>query len=146
MTVLNRTKQSYGIVLLTLLFLAIHAPSFAESEEQKAFAIERMLMRAGFNFKQAEDDAMLAKMAKLPQHQLIRYERNGQTIWIYPNVAGCKCLYAGNDAAYKQFEKLEKENRRDIRRFGGTSEDSVSSRESAPMQVLDIDDGMLPGM
>jgi hypothetical protein len=146
MIVLKRIKQLYAILFLTVLLLAMHVPSFAENEDKKAFAVERMLVAAGFSFKVADDDAMLAKMAKLPQHQLIRHERKGQTIWIYPNVDGCKCLYAGNEAAYEQFKKLAKENKRDIRRFGGTGEDSISSRESAPMEVLDIDDGMLPGM
>ena len=109
------------------------------------FEAEKHLVAAGFNFKVAEDDEMLAKMAKLPQHQLIRHERNGQTIWIYPDVEGCKCLYAGDENAYNKMQELIKYEKKAARLHRGSGSDT-GTRKQAAMDVMDIDDGMLPGM
>jgi hypothetical protein len=131
------------MLLVSLIFIT-HCSSTAE-KEQEAFEVEKMLVAAGFTYKVAEDDDLLTKMAALPQHELIRHERQGQRIWIYPDVAACKCIYAGDDADYKRLQKLLQENKQDARRFGVTGSDPYA-RESAVMQMLEIEDGMLPEM
>jgi hypothetical protein len=142
---LNKANQIRRLMLIMSLFAVAHCAG-TTTKEQKAFETEKMLVAAGFAYKVAEDDAMLAKMARLPQYKLVRHERQGQPIWIYANVDGCKCLYAGDDANYKHLQELIKENKQASHHLFAGSGSDPTARESEAMQVLEIDDGMLPGM
>lgn len=142
---MKKTALLKGLVSLIIVLVTIQLGGCAGNQKTKPFDVEKNLVAAGFTYKVAENDAMLAKMIKLPQHKLIRHERQGEPIWIYPDVAGCKCLYAGDEKAYAHLQKIVKENKLDARVYGGTGTD-LGARETLPMQVIDLDDGMLPGI
>jgi hypothetical protein len=144
MNISKKTIQICQLLLLVCLIFITQCSSTAKKEKE-AFEVVKVLVAAGFTYKVAEDDAMLAKMTKLPQHKIIRHERQGQAIWVYPDVVGCKCIYAGDDTHYKRLQELLKENKQHSHRFGGSGSDP-GVREMAATEMLDIDDGMLPEM
>lgn len=114
----------------------------AGKKSPEPLAEEKLLVAAGFRFKVAEDDEMLEKMAKLPQRQLFRYDQLEEPVWVFPYVAGCNCLYAGDDEAYKRLQELLNRERRSARLQGSGID--LGTRNKAAIDKLDISMGMLP--
>lgn len=132
-------------VIVACIMTTIILVGCAGKKVDAPFEAEKHLVAAGFNFKVAEDEEMLTKMSNLPQHTLLRHERNGKLIWIYPDVAGCKCIYAGDESAYNRLQEVIKYEKKAARLHRGSGSDT-GTRNQAAMDVLDIDDGMLPGI
>jgi len=43
---------------------------------------------------------------KLPQHEIIPHEEGGKIVYIYADAENCSCAYAGDEEAYKKYQKL----------------------------------------
>lgn len=98
-------------LILWIALLAFGLVGCASSSQKKAFEEEKELVAAGFKFKVAESPEVLEKMSKLPQHKLIPYIHEGKKYYIYPNVEGCDCVYAGDEAAHRQLRKNLREQK-----------------------------------
>jgi hypothetical protein len=101
---------------------------------------------AGFNFKEAQTPEQLAKLQKLPQEKLLRKEIKGKPVYLYAEAADCKCLYAGDEAAYNRFRTLRQEARLDAKQQEGIlASDNLSGLDEGwTAYVDDLDSGMLP--
>jgi hypothetical protein len=78
----------------------------AAIEEHEVGQKEQLLAAAGFQMKPADSPAKLADLERLPQHRLVRHEREGESVWVYADATDCKCLYSGDQDNYDEFEKL----------------------------------------
>jgi hypothetical protein len=118
----------------------------AGTQEDKSFTTEKLLVAAGFNYKEAQTQEHLVKLKKLPQERLFRHEIKGKPVYLYANAAGCKCLYAGDEAAYKRFRELHREARLNAQQHKGllSQENLQGIGEDWAAYVDDLGSGMLP--
>ena len=80
--------------------------------------MEKLLKASGFKMVVADTPEKLAQLKKLPQRKIVPHEEGDKIFYIYADVENCQCAYAGNEEAYKQYQKLasgkqlaEEENR-----------------------------------
>jgi len=90
-------------MVLCLLSLAT---ACATTTEKQAFRLEELLVPAGFTYHVARTPEMLARINKLPAHKMIRHMRHGKPLYLYQDVAGCKCVWVGDEAAYNRFRQI----------------------------------------
>jgi hypothetical protein len=133
-----------AVLLAALLLLATGCATTTTA--QKDFTAEKLLVAAGFNFKEAQTPEQLAKMQELPQKKLLRKEIKGKPVYLYADATGCRCLYAGDEAAYNRFCKLRQEARAHGRQHKGIfAEENLSGvDEDWTAYMDDLDSGMLP--
>ena len=79
--------------------------------KDKAFDEEKLLVSADFTYKVADTAAKLEKLKRLPQRKMLRHVRQGKVTYLYVDVAACKCVYLGDEAAFKRLQHLEYENK-----------------------------------
>jgi hypothetical protein len=87
--------------------------------KDKAFDEEKLLVSADFTFKVADTAAKLEKLNRLPQRKLLRHVRQGKETYLYVDVAACKCVYIGDEAAFQRLRHLEYENKLEAKQVEG---------------------------
>jgi hypothetical protein len=88
--------------LTSILFLTSCAALDAERVQEK----EARLAASQFVRNQADTPAKLAKAQAMPQRHMFIATRGSKNYYIYADVAGCQCVYVGNEAAYQQYQQL----------------------------------------
>jgi len=79
----------------------------AEIQKNEAIDTERELAASGFQMKFAKTPAQIAKVAALPQRQLARVAGpDGAPRFVWADATDCRCIYAGNEAAYDRFQEI----------------------------------------
>jgi hypothetical protein len=91
-------------ILSMILMLAV--AGCAMNRNQKAVEMERLLAASGFKMKRADTDSQLAKLKELPQRKLVAQNWDGKLTYFYADASNCKCVYIGDEKAYKHFQKL----------------------------------------
>ena len=61
---------------------------------------KQLLAFSGFTLRIAESPESLDQLSKIPQRQLLRYMSGDQQMYIWVDATGCRCWYAGDEAAY----------------------------------------------
>lgn len=74
--------------------------------EEEARDTERLLAAAGFELKLADTPQKMAHLKTLAQNSLVMHDADGQPRYVYADTAGCKCLYAGGQAAYDKYQRM----------------------------------------
>jgi hypothetical protein len=87
--------------------------------KDKAFDEEKLLVSADFTYKVADTAAKLEKLNRLPQRKLLRHVRQGKETYLYVDVAACKCVYIGDEAAFQRLRHLEYENKLEAKQVEG---------------------------
>ena len=96
------------MVLFTVFYLLGCAMT---SSKDKAFDEEKLLVSADFTYKVADTAAKLEKLNRLPQRKLLRHVRQGKETYLYVDVAACKCVYIGDEAAFQRLRHLAYEEK-----------------------------------
>ena len=78
----------------------------AMNRNQKAVAMERLLVASGFKMRLADTESKLAQLKELPQRKLVAQNWDGKVIYVYADASNCKCAYVGDEEAYKHFQDL----------------------------------------
>lgn len=104
-------------ILMTALVLAYPVAFWACTITPQATAdqIEKMLVAADFKYKTADTTQQKEHIGALPQEQFIRHQAGGQVYYLYADVAGCKCVWRGDAAAYSRYRELARERRVDYK-------------------------------
>jgi hypothetical protein len=79
--------------------------------KDKAFNEEKLLVSADFTYKVADTAEKLEKLNRLPQRKLLRHVQQGKETYLYVDVAACKCVYMGDEAAFQRLRHLEFEKK-----------------------------------
>ena len=87
--------------------------------KDKAFDEEKLLVSADFTYKVADTAAKLEKLKRLPQRKLLRHVRQGKETYLYVDVAACKCVYLGDEAAFQRLRHLDYENKLEAKQVEG---------------------------
>jgi len=96
---------------MTGLFGVIVAVTLANCASQEAKSTEQLLAAADFQVRYADTPQKLAKLETLTQRKLVAHSADGGVRYVYADAAGCKCLYAGDEQAYKRYQKLAVEEK-----------------------------------
>lgn len=110
-------------------------PSSVAATAKKLDAVQTaaLLTQAKFVKKLADTPARQASLQALPQNQLLmRQAKNGATVYLYADAAGCQCLYAGDQAAHQQYQALR-------------AQQSAGYDRAIPVTQQGVDDWALPG-
>jgi hypothetical protein len=85
--------------------------------------VEKMLVAADFKFKTADTPQQRKRMQALPQGRFIRHQAGGDVYYLYADVAGCKCVWRGDRAAYSRYNELARERKVDYKNVLYESQD-----------------------
>ncbi|HEY7206288.1 MAG TPA: hypothetical protein VIA61_18420 [Methylomirabilota bacterium] len=67
---------------------------------------EEVLAAAGFHMKLADTPEKLARLQTLTPQKLVPHQRNGKVYFVYADPDFCKCLYAGTEQNYQEYQRL----------------------------------------
>jgi hypothetical protein len=90
----------------TVLVCVTAALVMAGCASQQAKSTESVLAAAGFDVRYADTPDKLTHLEQLTQRKLVEHSRDGKPAYVYADAKGCKCLYAGDEKDYQQYQKL----------------------------------------
>jgi hypothetical protein len=106
--------RNMGVITLFFLTLSIFW-ACTITPAATADQVEKMLVAADFKFKTADTPQQMERMQALPQRQFIRHQTDGEEYYLYADVAGCKCVWRGDKAAYSRYKELARERKADYK-------------------------------
>jgi hypothetical protein len=88
----------------------------AALERDKVAETESMLTAAGFSLRQPNTPERQMEMASLEPHKILRQPSTDPTAadevsYVYVDPDSCRCLFVGDDRAYKEYRRLATEQR-----------------------------------
>lgn len=92
--------------LAVIMVFGIALAGCATVEKSNAQDTQQMLAAAGFKMKLADTPEKLAHLKTMTQRKVVPHDQDGRPVYIYADAEFCKCLYAGDEAAYDGFEKM----------------------------------------
>ena len=100
-------------IVMTALVLVAPFVYWACTITPKATAdqVEEMLVAADFKYKTDATPQQMERMQALPQGRFIRHQAGGEVSYLYADVAGCKCVWRGDKAAYSRYNELARERK-----------------------------------
>jgi len=72
----------------------------------KAEDTEQLLAAAGFKMSLAETPEKMAHARELTQLRLVPHEKDKGIVYVYADAENCRCVYAGDEAAYQRYQLL----------------------------------------
>lgn len=100
----NRIMQ-YSFKMMALMF-TVALVACASTQNKETMEMEKLLAASGFQKRLADTPEKLAQAKQLPQRKLVAQELAGRVLYIYADANKCQCVYAGNEEAYRQYQKL----------------------------------------
>jgi hypothetical protein len=94
------------IVSMTAAMLTLSIIACASTRNVKRVEMEKMLKTAGFKMGVADTPEKLAELKKLPQRKIVPHEDGNKLVYIYADAENCKCAFAGDEEAYRKYQKL----------------------------------------
>jgi len=107
-----RVLKSSVLVLLSSSLL-VGCSSMMNSKDIET---ERILSAAGFQMRLATTPEQLAALKLRPQQKLVPQTHGDKVIYTYADAKVCKCIFAGTERNYNQFQKLALDRELAIRR------------------------------
>jgi len=68
--------------------------------------LENMLLESGFVRNPADTPEKMARIRAEVQRKVIPVQEDGQTYYLYADADFCRCLYVGDEPAFRRFEDL----------------------------------------
>jgi len=78
----------------------------AAVQKNETVGTEEVLAAAGFYMKLADTPAKLARLQALTPHKLVPHQRDGKVYFVFADPDVCKCLFAGTEQNYLEFQRL----------------------------------------
>jgi len=72
--------------------------------------MEQTLTAAGFRTLPADTPEKMARLESIPPRSLRAVRRDGKPYYVFPDPAGCRCAYVGDEAAYRRLDALNAEH------------------------------------
>ena len=95
----------YSFKMMSLMFTVAFI-ACASTQNKKAMEMEKMLAASGFEIRLADTPEKLAQAKRLPQRKLVAQELADRVLYVYADAQNCQCVYAGNEDAYRRYQKL----------------------------------------
>ena len=94
-----------------LLLAAVLAGCAGGPPVDKTLQAEVTLGTAGFTLKSVTTQSQGEKLAKLPQRQVVRFATAKGEVYVWADIAECRCFYTGTRKNYETLYELNKEAR-----------------------------------
>ena len=94
------------LLVLFSAFALVTLSACAGVQQRETISLEHSLSASGFQMRLADTPEKLAKLQELPQRKILTQDHNGQPMFLYADAEDCKCLYAGTQRAYDEFQTL----------------------------------------
>jgi hypothetical protein len=94
------------IVPMTAVMLTLSIIACAATRDSKRVEMENLLTAAGFKMGVADTPEKLAELKKFPQRKIVPHEDGDKLVYLYADADNCKCAFAGDEEAYKKYQKL----------------------------------------
>jgi hypothetical protein len=91
---------------MTILVAVAIAGTLVGCTSQRANGLEQQLTAAGFQVWYADTPQKLANLEALSQRRLVAHPYAGGIRYVYADADGCKCVYAGNQLAYDEYQRM----------------------------------------
>jgi hypothetical protein len=94
---------------MSRVWLAAVAFAFGACAAVERAAVEQresLLAQAGFEPRPADTADKLAHLAGLKPHTVVAFTKDGRRLYGYADPDGCRCLYVGDEAAYRRYREL----------------------------------------
>ena len=91
-------------LLFTLIFSGCTITPKATPEQ-----MEKIMVAAGFKFKEADTPQKMERLKALPQEKMLRHQVDGKSYYVYADSSDCKCLWKGDHAAFIRYRELARE-------------------------------------
>jgi hypothetical protein len=104
---MQKTIRLKIIVSMTAVMLILSIITCASTRDIKRVEMEKLLKAAGFKMGVADTPEKLAELKKLPQRKIVPHEDGDKLVYIYADAENCKCAFAGDEEAYKKYQKLD---------------------------------------
>jgi hypothetical protein len=91
-------------LLFTLIFSGCTITPKATPEQ-----MEKILVAAGFKFKEADTPQKMERLKALPQEKMLHHQVDGKSYYVYADSSDCKCLWKGDHAAFIRYRELARE-------------------------------------
>ena len=82
----------------------------ASTEGSRKVDMDKVLISAGFKKAVADTPEKLGQLKKLPQRRVVPHQEGDKIFYIYADIEKCKCAYAGDEEAYRKYQKLTHKN------------------------------------
>ena len=102
------------------LLLSILLMSCATTSEPTALQKYDPLIRAGFDFKEAETESQFKIIESVPPQQIVPYTLNEKLYYVYV-ISECPCAYVGDEKNYNKLKENLPENQPDKNKLIGFS-------------------------
>lgn len=89
-----------------IMVLGVALTGCATAEKDYVLNTEELLAAAKFKMKPADTPEKLNHLKTLTQLKVFPVERDGKRYYVYADAADCKCLYVGNEKAFKYYKDL----------------------------------------
>jgi hypothetical protein len=106
---MEKMQKNLGLkISLSILasMLAVSFVSCASTNGSQGVDMGKLLNSAGFKKAVADTPEKLDHLKKLPQRKVVPHHEGDKIFYIYADVEKCKCAYAGDEEAYKRYQKL----------------------------------------
>lgn len=100
-------RTDWVIVALLVVVLA----GCATIRQNETTDTEQVLAAAGFYMKLADTPEQLARLQTLTPRKLVPHRRDGKLYFVYADPDVCKCLFAGTEQNYQEYQRLGLEKR-----------------------------------
>ena len=95
-----------------LLVILAAATGCATVQAAATRATEDMLAAAGFRAEFADTPQRIAELRSLPARRLLSRSQDGAVSYIFPDPAGCQCLYVGGEREFQEYQSLRRQEER----------------------------------
>ena len=107
-----------------LLLAAVLAGCAGGPPVDKTLQAEVTLGTAGFTMKSVTTQAQGEKLAKLPQRQVVRFATAKGEVYVWADIAECRCFYTGTRKNYETLYELNQEARGQQRLYWYDAQDN----------------------
>jgi hypothetical protein len=102
--------------LLPVLLASSLLVGCASMMNSKDIETERLLSAAGFQMRLATTPDQLAALKERPQQKLVPQNHGGKVIYTYADAKVCKCIFAGTERNFNEYQRLALDRELTIRR------------------------------
>ncbi len=95
--------------LVPLIALIVALTGCAAIRANETHWTEQLLSAAGFRVEPAATAEELAHLRSLEPRTFVREMQNGEARYVYSDPDVCRCLYAGTEGQYEDFQRLRAE-------------------------------------
>ncbi|HTP05330.1 MAG TPA: hypothetical protein VMM54_09270 [Nitrospirota bacterium] len=99
-------KEALVYLIVCVVVISSMLTSCGTISKHEARRTEDFLLEAGFTKKLATTAEEQAKLSAFKPLKMVRAEKDGEVIYVYPDPDNCKCAYVGGEHQFTEYKRL----------------------------------------